>query len=105
MPLLPPVMTAIFPVNLFDDIIFPSLLDTLVRNCAQNRTLYPFHFYCFLSPSIAMVAIDLSSSGDAPALALTLMPVVTDRRYRAAAVESSEERTSFLLFASRLTFS
>src|SRR5260370_13399054 len=77
----------------------------LSRKWCKIRPFYCFDLYYFLSPSIAMVAIDLSSSADAPALALTLMPEITDRRQRAATFESSEERTSFSSFASRIRFS
>src|SRR5258708_29123579 len=106
MPLLPPVMTAIFPANFLDDIVFSFFCwTTLSITVQQNRTLYRFHFYCFLSPSIAMVAIHLSSSGDAPALALTLMPVITDRRQRAATFESSQHRPPFSSLHSGVSFS
>src|SRR5258707_13791094 len=105
MPLLPPVKTAIFPANFLDDIVLSFFVGQHCPELCTKWTLYRFRCYCFLSPSIAMVAIDLSSSGDAPALALTLMPVITDRRERAATFESSEERTSFSSFASRISFS
>src|SRR6266446_645066 len=52
-----------------------------------------------------MAAIALSSSGDAPALAFTLMPEKTDIRYRAVFFGSNEERISFLFFAARISFS
>jgi hypothetical protein len=60
--------------------VAPLIIDKVVQNLSRIRQFYCFHRYYFLSPSIAMVAMDLSSPGDAPALALTLMPVITDRR-------------------------
>src|SRR5258708_32177364 len=105
MPLLPPVMTAIFPANFWDDIVFPFFVGQHCPELCTKWTLYRFRFYCFLSPSIAMVAIDLSSSGDAPALALTLMPVITDRRQRAATFESSQHRPPFSSLHSGVSFS
>src|SRR5258708_7777456 len=50
------------------------IIDNSIHNHGAQLIIV-FYLYYFLSPSIAMVAMDLSSPGDAPALALTLMPV------------------------------